>query len=80
MLILDSIKSISDKNQTKENEKSILTAINHLLTSELDGQKISLYRSGNNYYLVTYKGKQVAKLQKISRVYAHIKFPNLLVR
>jgi hypothetical protein len=51
-----------------------------IFTSNEDKELVSLYRKWNNYYLVYFDNNEVVKTEKISKVEAHMQFPNLILR
>jgi hypothetical protein len=51
-----------------------------IFTSNEDKEFVSLYRKGNNYYLIYFDNNEVVKTEKVSKVEAHMQFPNLILR
>jgi hypothetical protein len=51
-----------------------------LLTStEYGNERISLYRTGVNHYLVFFRDNVIVRIEKTSRNLAHMQFPGLIV-
>jgi hypothetical protein len=50
-----------------------------LVSSDLGENRMSLYRKGNNHYLIHFQESHIVKIEKISRNLAHMQFPNLIV-
>ena len=51
-----------------------------LITSDMGENRISLYRKGNNHYMLHFQENQIVKIEKISRNLAHMQFPGLIVQ
>jgi hypothetical protein len=68
------------KNNTSDLDRQILDTGKLLVTSDLGENRMSLYRKGENYFLVYFQEDEIVKTEKISRNLAHMQFPNLLVR
>jgi hypothetical protein len=51
-----------------------------LISSDLGDNKMSLYRKGNNHYLIHFQENRIVKIEKISRMLAHMQFPGLIVQ
>jgi hypothetical protein len=50
-----------------------------LISSDLGDNRMSLYRKGNNHYLIHFQENRIVKVEKISRNLAHMQFPGLIV-